>query len=361
MMTWSPTPTRTAVSTLSYLWCQPAWRSSESAVQIRQVLAAKLDDADDVTRLHVAQIAHLLAPDGESGLELVRDHLLREQNPLVSALLARELFRYVEKDAPEVDAILRTLIGQEPWSTLLNKTEDGPDLREPLELLAELALVLSIRYRTPAAEELARTWMAEPTSTAAAATALLRLRAWLELPAERRQDRERAFDLLDAAISSLTSLRHITTDPDLLGHLYITADLVARTVNFASENSRKSGPIEPQFAARALSSLAGLAEFKHPSITHSVIEALGHLAPADPSGAFRVAAAAVSTGDSYTYDQVAASATITLIERYLSEFRGDIIVDDDLLTAIRSVLHAFVDAGWAAAITLAYRLSEAFR
>jgi hypothetical protein len=57
----------------------------------------------------------------------------------------------------------------------------------------------------------------------------------------------------------------------------------------------------------------------------------------------------------YAHDPAAADATIALIERYLAEFRQIVVTDNDLLSNIRQVLQAFVDAGWPAAITLAYR------
>ncbi|MEU5264808.1 hypothetical protein [Amycolatopsis sp. NPDC021455] len=178
-------------------------------------------------------------------------------------------------------------------------------------------------------------------------------------------ERARAFDMLEAATAALARLRHAATDsPDRPGKIFLTADLISRNINLASEAVLVTSgqPTEDrEFAARALTVLDGIAQFKHPSITHFLIEALGHLAAADPSRAFHTAATAVRTGDEYTYDSVAAAETTKFIERYLAEFREVVIADDKLLTSIRSVLHAFVDAGWPSAISLAYRLSEAFR
>ncbi|MFJ8917799.1 hypothetical protein [Amycolatopsis sp. NPDC102389] len=279
----------------------------------------------------------------------------------MSARLVRELLRYVAERPEEVDSILSSLVGKEPWSVLLTETESAPEQIESLEIFAALTLTLVIRYRTPAALELTQTWLAEPAATTAAGQALSHLRAWLELPPEQGTERARAFDMLDTAIGSLARIRQSDAHNDLMGRVYITADALTRNINYASALNGKNGVPDQDFVARALSALAGLAHFKHPSITHSLIEALSNLAPADPAKAFHVAAVAVGTGDNYTYDQIAASETTALIERYLAEFRASVVADDSLLTAIRSVLHAFVDAGWPAAIALAYRLSEAFR
>jgi len=60
-------------------------------------------------------------------------------------------------------------------------------------------------------------------------------------------------------------------------------------------------------------------------------------------------------------DQLAADMMKSLIERYLAEFRNIVVTDPELLTAIRSVLDAFVRIGWPAAVALSYRLGDAFR
>jgi hypothetical protein len=115
------------------------------------------------------------------------------------------------------------------------------------------------------------------------------------------------------------------------------------------------------FVDQALPALEALTKFRHPRITHSIIETLSHIAPLQPGEAFLVVKAAISTGDRYTYDTIAVDKVTALIERYLAEFRELVVKDPELLDAIRSVLHAFVDAGWPSALNLVYRLSDAFR
>ena len=100
-----------------------------------------------------------------------------------------------------------------------------------------------------------------------------------------------------------------------------------------------------------------LAQFKYPALTHVVVETSAHLAPDSPARVFHVVAAAVGNGDEYTYDTLAADETISLVQRYFTEFLRR-LADDDLLSAVRSVLGAFVSVGWPSAISLAYRLSD---
>lgn len=76
---------------------------------------------------------------------------------------------------------------------------------------------------------------------------------------------------------------------------------------------------------------------------------------------FHVVAAAFGNGDEYTYDTLAADKTISLVQRYFTEFSSAVMADDELLTAVRSVLGAFVSVGWPSAISLAYHVSDTFR
>lgn len=115
------------------------------------------------------------------------------------------------------------------------------------------------------------------------------------------------------------------------------------------------------FADQALTSLSALSKFKHPSIVHKIVETLNHIAPLNPRQAFLTVNMTITTGDRYTYDTLAADEVTALIERYLAEFRELVVKNPELLDAIRSVLHAFVDAGWPSAINLTYHLSDAFR
>ncbi len=366
MMSWSPTPTRTAVSTLTDLWRHPPWRSSTYAPSIQAVLRAKLTDADDVVRLHLAQVVNLLDPDEETTFELIRERLLTENQIDVSAVLLHGLLTFAEKRPADVDMLLATLGDREPWAGSLNEAERTPDQLEPLVVFTGLALALTIRHRTPVATELTRNWMSAPAETQTAWHALTQLRAWIRLPADRDDERTRAFELLNLAVTSVIELRDTAIDsPERTKTAYTIADLITRNLYAASGAHADDGgnptPPAPGFPEKAFATLELLACFKHPSITHSLVKTLGHLAPTDPARAFRLVAAAVGTGDQYTYDQLAADETTKLIERYLAEFRAIMVADNDLLTAIRSVLHAFVDAGWPTAISLAYRLSEAFR
>ena len=120
-------------------------------------------------------------------------------------------------------------------------------------------------------------------------------------------------------------------------------------------------PAAEGFAAEAFQVIELLTEFREPRIVHHVVETLSHVAHADPRTAFLLVEQAISAGDAYTFDSMAANETVTLIARYLADFREIVVGDSDVLNAIRRVLDAFVRVGWPAAVALSYRLGEAFR
>jgi hypothetical protein len=78
-------------------------------------------------------------------------------------------------------------------------------------------------------------------------------------------------------------------------------------------------PAADGFAGEAFRVIDVLTEFRHPAIVHHMIQTLGHLAPADPRAAFLLVAKTISAGDAYTYDAMAADATVALIARYIAD------------------------------------------
>lgn len=365
-MSWSPTPNRTAVNTLAVLWTRPEWRTSTHAPAIQEILRTMLSSSDDVNRLRAADVVRLLALDDESAFELVRERLLVEQHPHVAAALLEQLRTFSDLHTVGVDDVVTNLTQAQPWADLLTTTEGDRDLRDPLGTIINLVLYLAIRHQAPAATQLAQAWFTNPTHTEAAKQAVSNIRGWLALPPERGNERARAFELLNLAITALIQLTDAAeSGPQEFGSAIKIANAVAHNLFFASgvhANNGKSPQLpDSGFADQAFPTIALLGKFKSASTVHKIIETLSHLAPLDPRRAFLIVNDAIGTGDLYTFDSLAADEVAVLIERYLAEFRGLIVADPELLTAIRSVLHAFVDAGWPSAINLTYHLSDAFR
>jgi hypothetical protein len=225
---------------------------------------------------------------------------------------------------------------------------------------------LAVLEEAPKASRITVELFSQPVGRPIAYRSIAMLRGWLALPPGRSTERQRAFAILRAAAQAIDALRK-TIHGDNAIDLYRHTDAIVTQLHFASgafgssDNDRQPTSSQDGFADEAFAVLETLTAFKEPSIVHHMVQTLAHLAPTAPSRAFLVLEQAVASGDPYTYDGLAADATIGLIERYLTEFREVLASDDALLSAVRRVLSAFARVGWPAAISLASRLSDAFR
>ncbi|NUT52781.1 MAG: hypothetical protein HOV94_36665, partial [Saccharothrix sp.] len=315
-----------------------------------------LQNGDEVDRLHAANVTKLLPADPETAFDFTRRHLLVERHPHVATVLLQQLARFSDKQPQAVDDVLEELIRQSPWREIA-ATADDTDLLDPIGSLTQVTLYLALRHQTSAASTIAHTWFNNPLGSPAAARAIGTIRAWLALSDERAAERARAFALLQSAIHALPD-QQSTDEADIqtLRSMYwmvegITSDLYFASGAHAAEEGEPVDPA-PGFAEHAIDVLTTLVRFRHPTIVHNIVRTLAHLASSDPRQTFLVVANAVKPGDAYTYDSLAATVTIDLIERYFADFRHVVLADADLLDAIRSVLHAFVKAGWPDAVSL---------
>jgi hypothetical protein len=111
----------------------------------------------------------------------------------------------------------------------------------------------------------------------------------------------------------------------------------------------------------AMPLLEQLARVHHPRITHRLVETLAHLAEHDPKRVLLAVHRAVAPGQGYQYESMAVDLIVSLIQRYLADYRNLVTTDEEALTALRELIEVFVRAGWPSAITLAYQLPDAFR
>lgn len=364
MMSWSPTARRNGVSGAVHLFSRQVWRDSRHGPALERVVRAALDDADRVNRLHATRAARFLEPDPQPRLALLRERLLTETESHVAAALTNELAALAPCIPGDVDRVLEECIATQAWQARLASTDrGGPDTSDPL---VSLVLWLAIAQETPASTALATEWFTHPLGAPIARRVFWKIRPWLSLAASRAAERSRAFHLVKSTAEAMQSLR-LAAEPADAAEIYKVADAIVDQIYFASgafgagDNERDPVPAQDGFAEEAFAVLDLLTEFKHPSIIHRLVETLGHLSPSAPRTAFLLIERAIRAGDAYTYDSMAADTTVGLIERYLTEFREVVSSDPEVLTAVRRVLDAFVRVGWPAAVSLSYRLGDAFR
>jgi hypothetical protein len=364
MISWSPTARRNGVAGVVRLFSRQEWRDSMHGPALEQVVRSALDDNDHVNRLHAAYTVRLLERDTEARLALLRRRLLAESESVVAGVLTNQLAALAADAPAAVDAVVEELIASSAWQARLVSDDNGGF--HALDALIALVLRLAITQETPVATALTARWFAHPVRGPLTVRAVWMLRPWLSLPAGRSAERRRAFELVRTTAHALESLRATGQAADA-ADIYWIADAVVDQIYFASGafgtagNNREPVPAQEGFSEEAFAVLEVLVEFKHPSIVHHMVETLGHLSPSAPSKAFLLVECTISAGDAYTHDSLAADTTIGLIERYLAEFRDVLASDPELLTALHRVLDAFVRVGWAAAVSLSYRLGDAFR
>lgn len=127
------------------------------------------------------------------------------------------------------------------------------------------------------------------------------------------------------------------------------------------------GPLTPEkrkrFYLEAGPILDELADVGFPSVAHHLLETLGAFIPLDPRGVFLRIGQVVRGGrkGGYQYESLAADLMVTLVERYLAEYRVLLRENDDCQRTLLEVLDIFVQAGWPSARRLTYRLEEIFR
>jgi len=198
--------------------------------------------------------------------------------------------------------------------------------------------------------------------------------------AEKDAVRNRALDLVLQIIQAVrTELRRIETDSALMeseqgksdrNNLYHILHYVAQELYFASgayEGGNKDNTLSPgqkrRFYLEASVHLDELAQVGLPSIAYNLIQTMVPFIEQDPAKVLIRITTAVSAGRpwGFQYEPLAASLVVSLVERYLAEYRGLFRESDECLQGLLKVLDIFAEAGWPAANRLIYRLDDLYR
>lgn len=100
-----------------------------------------------------------------------------------------------------------------------------------------------------------------------------------------------------------------------------------------------------------------------PPVTHHLLETLEACIEFDPRGVFHLIDKTIEggKGGQYQLDSLAANLFVSIVERYLAEYRTLFQRYDDMRGSLIKMLDLFVDAGWPKARQLTYGLHELFR
>ena len=337
------------------------WKASEGEV-LKPMVRDYLADPDPPCRYFAASALHLIERDSAQTIGLMRARLCEETDFEVGGTLVAQLERFVTTHPELLDEVLYDA-AFEPWLQpfeAVNSQANHTFVRGFVRLVLHLALA----NRTPNAVSLAQSWFEEPWDSKVCDRAIILIRRFLA--DDVAEVRSGAFTLLLLATKA-AELRRAVSDSssEEFRKAYEVVSSVCTTVHLASGDAQgrrgHDAPAPADYLRNALPVFWAASAFREPSIVHDIVRTLAHLASQDPAETLRCLRAVVDRGDPYSYDTLAQEATTGLCARYLSEFWEDIADDDDLLTALREVLTAFVVAGHPPAIDLSRRLGNAFR
>lgn len=399
MIAWTSTPVTEAIQGLRGLLESPAWQASQHAPMIRAGLRHHLDDPDQVNRMLATQAIHLIEPDADQRLQLIRQQLLTEPHPFIRAILFSQLGPLVPKHAAAIDGLVAELAAKGHWplapltpaavppaADAQNAAEDADDdlsKRELLQVTAQLLLLLAIRHEQPTAAGVVHRWFTNPLDDSEAfqqGVFQLRDMGMLAIEQEGSPVAVKAFGLLGQATDQLVAaveaqLSAAERDTDALKSALRMANAVVDQLYSASgaldarqataspglEQAEPRSHASAAFFTLAMPLLERMTQVHQPGITHQLIETLAHLAEHDPKRVLLAVHRSVPPGQLYEYEPLAVELIVNLIQRYLADYRHLVTSDEESLTALRQVLEVFVRAGWPSAIALAYQLPEAFR
>jgi hypothetical protein len=161
-------------------------------------------------------------------------------------------------------------------------------------------------------------------------------------------------------------------DPDLKAGEIVAQliDSIGAEIYFASGAS-KGNDDEPRVSAEQRERLyreAGvvfdqLATVPLAPVTHHLLETLEACIEFEPRGVFLRIAKAIQGGSEggYQLDTMAANLFVSIVERYLAEYRTLFQRHEDMRRRLIEMLDLFVEAGWPKARQLTYGLHELFR
>ncbi len=118
-----------------------------------------------------------------------------------------------------------------------------------------------------------------------------------------------------------------------------------------------------QYLENALPILRLLSEYGHPSTAYHLCQTLEYLLPYDPAEVFLLIGETVKQGKKggYQFESMAVDLIVQIVERFIAEYRSVLQQNKDCRQALIDILDVFVDAGWASARRLTYRMEEIFR
>lgn len=146
--------------------------------------------------------------------------------------------------------------------------------------------------------------------------------------------------------------------------IYFASGAYGRDNGGEDQENIPMGPeARARFLRQATEILHLLSEFSYASLAHHLLQTLQFLIPYDPENVFLLVGKVVSSGKQagYQYESLAVDLIVQLVERFIAEYRYILQESDECRRVLIEILDVFVEAGWANARRLTYRMEEIFR
>ncbi len=128
------------------------------------------------------------------------------------------------------------------------------------------------------------------------------------------------------------------------------------------EAAQHRAPIVKRFFAESRALIDDLIEVGHVRASHDVLKTVVEYIDLDPRGTFlrilTLLQRAAETG--YQQEHEAMRVVVSIVERYLADYRDLLEGDDACRDAVVEILDLFIEAGWPEALRLAFRLGDLF-
>lgn len=375
----SPAPRVEAASGLVALAGDPGYATPDVLAEIEKLSK----DPVPAVRFQIARRLRLLGTTTPELMWRIADAIAREE-------ASRAVTDAMLTELPAITAEDPTRRREVAESLYLRTPTDGPGAEQ---LRSTSVAILGDLYVGAGDQDawdfLRREVLADPGRNGEAARNLIfRLRNAMTFggdEADASRIRARAISLIDEALRSAIDQFEVIgkrlkartepaaeEDPDLkaLKNVAQLIDSVAAQVYFASGafEGNDDGPrATPGQRARlyreAGTVLDRLADVPLAPVTHHLLETLEACVEVDPRGVFLRIGRAVEGGKEgdYHLDTMAANLFVSIVERYLAEYRTLFQRHEDMRQSLIEMLDLFVDAGWPRARQLTYGLHELFR
>ena len=129
------------------------------------------------------------------------------------------------------------------------------------------------------------------------------------------------------------------------------------------EAKRRRTQIVERFFEESRALIDELIDVGYVPASHDVLKTLVEFIDLDPRGTFlrilTLLRRAAETG--YQQEHEAMRIVVSIVERYLADYRDLLESDEECRDAVVEILDLFIEAGWPEALRLAFRLGDLFR